>query len=344
MEALARSRLPQILGDAFGVQPGEVRLGPVVGEARGLRLRAAGRSFLVLVIGRPTPALLAHWERLRGVARKGEVPVVFSSSMGPTWRGLCEAQGINWMDLSGNANVRAPGLRVRIDGRPPVAVRPGRPASVFERRGSRLARLLLQHPGREWTVRTCARESGLNEGHVSRLVARLVADGYLRKDGKQLRVADPRSLAEAWREAADFSKHQVIRGHVAARSGEELLGLVSKRLADVRIEHAATGLGAAWCYDHFAMFRLASFFIREWPRAEHLEQLRFREEATGANVWLVLPEDDGVFDGVRVVDGVPCVHPVQTYVDLKGHPERAAEAAEHLKQGLFLQRAARGNA
>ncbi len=38
----------------------------------------------------------------------------------------------------------------------------------------------------------------------------------------------------------------------------------------------------------------------------------------------------GVFHGVQEVVGVRCVHPVQVYVDLKGHPERADEAAEHL--------------
>ena len=30
-------------------------------------------------------------------------------------------------------------------------------------------------------------------------------------------------------------------------------------------------------------------------------------------------------------DGLRCVHPVQVYMDLKGHPERAAEAAQHLR-------------
>jgi hypothetical protein len=50
----------------------------------------------------------------------------------------------------------------------------------------------------------------------------------------------------------------------------------------------------------------------------------------------VLPADDGVFDGARVVEGVPCAHPVQVYVDLKDQPERATEAADHLKQNPVL--------
>jgi hypothetical protein len=36
------------------------------------------------------------------------------------------------------------------------------------------------------------------------------------------------------------------------------------------------------------------------------------------------------------VGGVPCVHPVQVYVDLKDQPERASEAAEHLRANPIL--------
>lgn len=346
IEALARSRIPAILSDALGFDPKGVRVGPPSGgpssEGYDLSASVGGKLLLIEVLGRPTPALITHWERVSKAARKRGIPLVVVPFMSRSGRDLCLAHGINWMDLAGNASVRAPGFLIRIDGKPDRYARPGRPASVFERRSSRLARLLLQHPGREWSVRECAKESGLNEGHVSRIVARLVADEFLRKEGKRLRVVDPQSLLDAWREAADFSKHRVLRGHVAARSGEEMLGLVSRRLADAHLKHAATGLGAAWLYDQFAMFRLATLYLREWPSPDQLEQLHFREEPNGANLWLVLPADDGVFDGARVIDGIACVHPVQVYVDLKDHPERAADAAEHLKQGSVLFGAGRG--
>ena len=34
-------------------------------------------------------------------------------------------------------------------------------------------------------------------------------------------------------------------------------------------------------------------------------------------------------------DGVVCVHPVQIYLDLKKQPERAKEAADHLRAELL---------
>lgn len=66
------------------------------------------------------------------------------------------------------------------------------------------------------------------------------------------------------------------------------------------------------------------------------KDLGFREEARGANTWLVVPNDEGVFDGMEAIADIPCVHPVQVYVDLKDHPERASEAAVELKKRLLL--------
>jgi len=53
------------------------------------------------------------------------------------------------------------------------------------------------------------------------------------------------------------------------------------------------------------------------------------------NARLVVPNDHGVFEGAADFGGIRCVHPVQIYVDLKGHPERSAEAAEDLRARLL---------
>jgi len=49
----------------------------------------------------------------------------------------------------------------------------------------------------------------------------------------------------------------------------------------------------------------------------------------------VVPNDAGVFHGSVEKDGIRCVHPVQAYIDLKGHPERASEAAERLRNDFL---------
>lgn len=209
---------------------------------------------------------------------------------------------------------------------------------LLEEVSSRLIRLLFIHPGRSWSVTEAAKESGLNAGSVSRIATRLSDEGYVQRTGPRglFVLREPLRLLEAWREASDFGAHRTLKAHVAARSGTECLERLSDELTKRQVEHAATGLAAAWQYDHFAMFRLTTLYVSKWPTPELLASLGAREQPEGANVWLTLPNDDGVFMGRRQVEGISCVHPAQAWVDLKSQPERAAEASAHFKESPLL--------
>ncbi len=264
------------------------------------------------------------------------VPLIVVPFMGEAGTRLCRGAGVDWLDLSGNARVIRPGLRLVVEGRPNRFVRRGRPANMFAPKSSRIARWLLQHPGEPVTQRHLARAVDLDEGLASRVVSRLLADGLLaRDDHGTLHVPNPDLLLDAWAEAYDFERHDILRGHVAARSGETLVHDLARGLREAGLEFAATGLAAAWLATHFAGFRTTSIYLAAAPSAAVLDSLGFRDDPRGANVWLVVPRDEGVFHGATDYDGLRCVHPVQTWLDLRAHPERAAEAADHLRRQLL---------
>ena len=101
------------------------------------------------------------------------------------------------------------------------------------------------------------------------------------------------------------------------------------------LELAATGLSAAWLYTRFAAFRLVTIYLSSMPTRNLLKAMEFSDEPKGANLWLVLPDDEGVFHGSQSVDGIPCVSAVQTYLDLKNQPERSKDAAVELRRKLL---------
>ena len=82
--------------------------------------------------------------------------------------------------------------------------------------------------------------------------------------------------------------------------------------------------------DHFARFRLATVYVDGDPR-EAAERLGIRRAAKGANMQLAGPNDAGVFSGEHDRQRLHCVAPVQVYLDLLQLPERATEAAQHLR-------------
>lgn len=299
-------------------------------------LKAGAFTFAVGWKGSSETAIVAHAaRRLHGcAAHMGSpcIPLLAVPFMGQAGDAACQAERVSWLDLSGNAHIEAPGLRIRIEGKPNLFKRRGRPSSVFAPMGSRIARWLLTHPGQPTTQRQIALATGMDEGFTSRIVARLEEQGLLAKDKTgaiQSRELD--LLLDAWRDTYDFSKHQIARGHVPTRSAQDLMQQITTELTRSSIDYAATCLAGAWLIDHFAGFRIVTLYLNRDPSTELLDRLQFREEDRGSNVWLVLPNDLGVFHESEIRDDIRCVHPVQVYLDLKGHPERSKEAEESLR-------------
>jgi len=143
-------------------------------------------------------------------------------------------------------------------------------------------------------------------------------------------VVDPQLLLTSWAEQYRFDSHDRMPAVIAARSGVDGMRRLAEALDATGCEHAFTGLSAAWQYDQHAMFRLCSVFVRSPLVDLDLSALELHASERGANVWLLSPDDDGVFEGSQEIDGVRCVHPLQAWLDLGAHPERAPEAAEVL--------------
>ncbi|HTU79884.1 MAG TPA: type IV toxin-antitoxin system AbiEi family antitoxin [Solirubrobacteraceae bacterium] len=169
----------------------------------------------------------------------------------------------------------------------------------------------------------------LDAGRVSRVVRRLEDDELLVRDRPLLRPRDRDLLLDAWADEYRFDRHDIIAGHLSG-NGIGLARELNHRLRDANIDHAFTGLPAAWALDRFARFRLNSVYVHGDPRAA-ADAIELRRNERGANVQLIGPDDRGVFDGQQDVDELPLVSSVQTYLDLLVLPERAREAAEELR-------------
>ena len=265
------------------------------------------------------------------------IPLLVVPFMGESARAYCDEAGVAWLDLSGNAKITAPGLYVHTLGHDNRFRRPGRPESAFGPRGSRVARWMVMNPGHAIRQRKLAAITGLNEGYVSRVVGRLIEMGLLERNDSGIQATDANMLLDAWRDEYRFDKHSVTRGHIAVAAGESAAQTVARALSQSNIGYAVTGLAAAWHWTRFARYRLSTVYLEDMPPSELLDALGFRETPRGSNTWLVTPQDEGVFVGASNLDGIRCVHPIQVYLDLKSHPERAAEAADEIRDRLILR-------
>jgi hypothetical protein len=273
-------------------------------------------------------------DQLRRIADQDAIAVLVVPHMTAAGASAATEHDLNWLDLSGNAHIRGENFFLSREGRPNAFPPRGRPSSPFAPKSARVARVMLQDPQRWWRQKDLAQATGLDDGRISRIVRRLDADRLLQRDGSKLRPGDPELLLDAWADDYRFDRHDVVVGH-ASGSGIELARELSGRLAALHIGHALTGLPAAWLLDRFAGFRLSTIYVHGDPR-DAADRLELRRNERGANVQLVAPNDPGVFADGHEIEGLPIVSPVQAYVDLRTLPERAAEAADHLRDERLL--------
>ena len=277
---------------------------------------------------------------IEGLQRHDEdaVLTVVVPYMSEAGKERCERAGVSWVDLSGNAHLRVdrPGLKVavHVEGKPDAFRGPGRPRNAFAAKAARVVRLLLADPARHLTQSEIAQAADLGPGYVSRIVRHLEDERLLdRDDDRAVWPPDPGLLLDAWADADAF-RHDVLTGHVPGRSGEERARRLQDALADHGLRHAFTGLAAAWAYTHAAAFRSVACYVTgdTATRSRALAAAGFRTDTAAPNARVLLPADEGVFDGARAASGLECVSPVQAVVDLAHEPERAAEFREAIRE------------
>jgi hypothetical protein len=333
-EREAARRLPGLLAELLDEQG--VKVHPEQGADRGIDFTAevGGRLLLLEVKTTSRPNVVASAAgQLRKYAKPGDVPVLVVPYMTQAGTHAAAERDLNWIDLSGNAHLRHKDLYVHVAGLPNRYPARGRPSSPFAPKSARVTRVMLLEPNRWWRQRDLVQTTGLDDGSVSRVVGRLDQELLLEHRERELRPRDPNLLLDAWAHDYRFDRHDILRCHLSG-SGIALARSLGKDLESRNIHHAFTGLPAAWVIDHFASYRLTTVYVEDDPR-DVAEQLGARQNSAGANVQLVGPDDIGVFTGEQQHDGLNCVAPIQVYLDLLHLPERADEAAEHLRPHLL---------
>jgi hypothetical protein len=332
IEREARRRIPRLLAELLD-EPGVELVAEEPQADSGIDLLARdaqGRLWAVEIKTSSRPGQVDQAARqLKAFDDGGAIPVLVVPYMSKAGAETAERAALNWIDLSGNASIQDEGLRVWVQGRPNELRTAGRPSSPFAPKSARVSRALLLEPKRWWRQKDLVVATQLDDGNVSRVVRRLEEEALLERRDKELRPRDPDLLLDSWAQEYRFDRHDAITGHISG-SGIEVAHSLTENLTKRQIDHAFTGLPAAWAIDHFARFRLTTVYVDGDPR-EVVEQLGIRQGSKGANVQILGPDDVEVFAGEQACDGLRCVSTVQVYLDLLDLPERAAEAARHLR-------------
>jgi len=147
--------------------------------------------------------------------------------------------------------------------------------------------------------------------------------GLVRRENKGLiDFVAWRQLLLRWSEDYGLQESNPVRSYLQPRGLQEL----SKRLSGVSdLRYAVTGSLAAARWAPYASPRMAMIYADDIDALA--ERCDLRPVKSGANVLLVPPTYDVVFDRGDTVDGLNYVAPSQAVVDLMTGPGRAPEEA-----------------
>jgi len=206
----------------------------------------------------------------------------------------------------------------------------------FATKSTRLARRLLSCPDRSWKQAELVEQTGLNAGLVSRLLNHFVRIGWATGQRADWRLTDPDALLDAWAEADDWAKRTTLFQYSTLERDLDALARRTVGLPGVHV--ALTQWFAAQLRYAYAEVPVVSAYVDRLPGTDALEELGFNEVLSGGRVWLILPDDPGVFQAGQVVNDLPLVSDVQIYLDLLQVGLRGPDQAKALREWSGFRR------
>ena len=244
----------------------------------------------------------------------------------------CKRLNINCADLNGRILIRGKGLL--IDKSEPILqetfVTDKSGISFFHRKSSRLSRALLSNPERVWTQDELALNIGLSQGLLSRLLSHASNQGWV--DGKRgdWKLTDFNGLLEAWAKADDWNKRVTIRQYSLLEN--DLKAIASRLVDTTKGKLSFTQWFAANLRFPYTEAPVVSAYREFFPDDSEQAKLGLRTVSEGGNLWIIVPNDEGVFQFSRKSDGFPIVCDVQIYLDLLQVGLRGPDQAAELKK------------
>jgi hypothetical protein len=265
-------------------------------------------------------------ERVRRA--KPRVPLlVVARFLSPATRERLQARETAYLDLTGNAwlVLRSPAVFIETQGAsedPNPRHRRGR--SLRGVKTGRIVRALVERR-QPPKVRELAAVTRLDAGYVSRVLALLDEEALITRVGYgRLKSVDWPALLRQWAQVAPLES----RGQASAFLEPPGLDHLLRRLAQSDERYAVTGTLAAAPFAPVASARLAVIWMRDVSGAA--SRLGLRPTDSGANVLLVEPADEVVFEGATERDGVWYAALSQVAADLLTSSGRGPAEADEL--------------
>lgn len=262
------------------------------------------------------------------------VPVVMAPYLSKQARDVCREEGVGYLDFMGNALIASGTIYIEreVPGQPEPERRALR--SLYKPKSARVLRRLLREPGRSWRTAELADAARVSSGLVSNVGSALRERSWAEQTNEGLVLIDPDALLDSWADNYEPPRGEEHRRYTSLH-GKALADRLGG-LAGLKGRVALASFSAAQQLAPFVRHPNTYFYADEAGLAALDDLLGASDAPKGANVTIVVPEEDGILDdAIPVGEGTVVTSPVQTYLDLMQMGDRGTEGAVELRRRLL---------
>lgn len=240
---------------------------------------------------------------------------------------ICKENGVGYIDTAGNCYLNFDKVFIERKNYPNPIILKRSLRSIFSTKATRIIRVMLVNPKKQWQVQELAKETNVSLGLAYKVKERLLDLEYASEIKRRISLAQPQKLLDEWTENYSFRKNKIF----------DFYGPPIK-LMEIKLSQCCKAKGIRYAFALFSgATRVAPYtrytrgFVYINDRIKDIAQtVGLKEVDSGANFTLMEPYDDGVFLGVQRVKGVMVVSDIQLYLDLKSYRGRGEDAAQFL--------------
>jgi len=245
---------------------------------------------------------------------------------------ICRKNGIGCLDLAGNCFLKFDGVYIEIQGKPNPYPDKRPLKSIFYQKAARVLRILLSDPHREWLVKDLAEAANVSIGQTSNVKSRLMDYGFIEEaklDHRTFyRLIRPEALLREWAQEYCY-RHNESSEYYSLDKIEVIENKLAEYCEKTSTRYAFSLTSGAALVAPFVRYKRVFAYVDGEPDVIATAS-GWKKVASGANISLMKPRDEGFYYGARDINGRSVVSDVQLYLDLQRYEPRGEEAAEQV--------------
>ena len=240
---------------------------------------------------------------------------------------LCTEAGVGFIDLAGNCRlVIDDAIFIERTGQPNTQIERKPLRTVFSAKASRVIRKLLCYPKKDWSPLELAKAVSISPALVTRIKQKLVDMEYLSTESKGMKLRNPELVLNEWKKFYSYQDNERLECY-APDSLPETEKEIANYCLQTGIDYGITMFTAANRLEPFVRGVQRLFCYVNDDLNSVRKALNWKTVASGANVVLLKPYDEGVLYDQQTIDDLELVNNVQLYLDLCSNKGRGEEAA-----------------